>query len=225
VKAGVETLRSINVNTMFTVAQNFKTNNSITAESTMARNADWGAMVYLAHSKYGRNGVEPTINNNSSYLTGHPGNAGSTTGNIYGVFDTNGGTWEYTMAFLSRDTTTTSLPTVASTGFSDVTLTNNKRFYDIYARAGDGSDRNNNYNANRGVKGDAAFETSTSGDSGAGSWFGAYSDFPGPSLPVFFRSGGWGNGSGAGPFYFSYLAGTANSGGGFRVVVLPFMTP
>jgi len=39
-------------------------------ESHLMKNSEWGAVVYLTHSKYGRNGVEVSINNNTSYLTG-----------------------------------------------------------------------------------------------------------------------------------------------------------
>ena len=75
-----------------------------------------GAVAYLTHSQYGRNGNEITINNNSSYITGIAGDTitassssstenayntskgmlASTTGNIYGVYDLSGGANEYT---------------------------------------------------------------------------------------------------------------------------------
>ena len=75
-----------------------------------------GAVAYLTHSQYGRNGNEITINNNSNYITGIAGDTvtasssssttnayntskgmlASTTGNIYGVYDLSGGAWEYT---------------------------------------------------------------------------------------------------------------------------------
>lgn len=78
------------------------------------KNSEWGAVAYLAESKYGRNGTEININNNSNYLTGNAGNdisessssttnayntqqgmLASTTGNIYGIYDLSGGAWEY----------------------------------------------------------------------------------------------------------------------------------
>ena len=75
-----------------------------------------GAVAYLSHSQYGRNGKEVTINNNSNYITGIAGERvtaseststentyntskgmlASTTGNIYGVYDLSGGAWECT---------------------------------------------------------------------------------------------------------------------------------
>ena len=36
----------------------------------MVKNSEWGATVYLAHSKYGANKVEIEKNQNSSYYTG-----------------------------------------------------------------------------------------------------------------------------------------------------------
>ena len=75
-----------------------------------------GAVAYLSHSQYGRNGKEVIINNNSNYITGIAGDTvsaseststentynttegmlASTTGNIYGVYDVNGPAGKYT---------------------------------------------------------------------------------------------------------------------------------
>ena len=91
-------------------------------ESHLIKNSEWGAVAYLTHSRYGRNGTEVTINNNSTYMTGYGGNTvsaasvdntgiaanqykgqygklASTTGNIYGVYDMSGGAYEYTAAY------------------------------------------------------------------------------------------------------------------------------
>ena len=84
--------------------------------SHMIKNSEWGAVAYLAHSSYGRNGHEIDINNSSDYITGNGGgnvsgkvdatsetaNAynteigahASTTGNIYGIYDMSGGITE-----------------------------------------------------------------------------------------------------------------------------------
>ncbi len=87
-------------------------------ESHLIKNSEWGAVAYLTHSQYGRNGYEITINNSTFY----PGMAGdyvsagndsdvhhfynttkgglaSTTGNIYGVYDMSGGAYEYTAIY------------------------------------------------------------------------------------------------------------------------------
>ena len=87
-------------------------------KSHMLKNSEWGAVAYLTYSKYGRNGTEVTINNNSNYLTGNAGDSifaeasettneyntekgvlASSTGNVYGIYDLSGGATEYTAAY------------------------------------------------------------------------------------------------------------------------------
>ena len=98
----------------------------------MTKNSEWGAVAYLSQSKYGKYGnsnytgvdKEVAINNCSSYVTGIGGDtvsstsstttcmtntygtvkgqAASTTGNITGVYDMNGGATEYVMANYNR---------------------------------------------------------------------------------------------------------------------------
>ena len=82
----------------------------------MIKNREWGALAYLSHSKYGKNSMIE-VNRNSEYKTGcgpvslgsttsgacnkyetELGQSASTTGNIYGVYDMSGGSYEYTMA-------------------------------------------------------------------------------------------------------------------------------
>lgn len=97
----------------------------------MSKNDEWGAVAYLSQSKYGKygnisyTGVEKQvrINNCSNYITGigansqnagettatcttntydtANGQAASTTGNITGIYDMSGGTWEYAMGVLA----------------------------------------------------------------------------------------------------------------------------
>ena len=75
----------------------------------MMKNSEWGAAAYLSQSKYGKYGnslyqginKEVAKNDNSGYITGG-GNyltniAQSTTGNITGIYDMNGGKLEYVM--------------------------------------------------------------------------------------------------------------------------------
>lgn len=86
-------------------------------DTHVIKNMEWGAVAYLSHSKYGVN-KEVAINSYNGYMTGcgpqtldsfisgsicngydtELGMSSSTTGNIYGVYDMNGGTREYTMA-------------------------------------------------------------------------------------------------------------------------------
>ena len=91
--------------------------------SHLMKCSEWGAVAYLAHSQYGRNGHEITINNNSNRYTGMAGDSvsaesssstnsydteagglASTTGNVYGIYDMSGGTWESMACYSSSDT-------------------------------------------------------------------------------------------------------------------------
>jgi len=103
----VQSARGITIGNMYAVAKAYDSSK----ESHMMKNSEWGAVAYLTHSQYGRNGNE--IDNNVSEKTGS-GFAGlgknyeyntnsatkaSTTGNIYGVYDMAGNSWEYVAAF------------------------------------------------------------------------------------------------------------------------------
>lgn len=68
------------------------------------KNTEWGAIAYLAHSKYGvcQNNKCETIESNSTYNAGY-NEKDSTTRNIYGVFDMAGGAIEYTMGNISTN--------------------------------------------------------------------------------------------------------------------------
>ncbi len=73
-------------------------------DSHMMKNTEWGAVAYLAHSKYGINGH---IERNAAGRTGYAGSTSkyntatgftaSTTGNITGIYDMSGGALEYVM--------------------------------------------------------------------------------------------------------------------------------
>ncbi len=79
-----------------------------TSETHLIKNTEWGAVAYLAQSKYGRNKTEIGMNS-SSWYTGannYVSNTNqSTTGNIYGIYDLSGGTHRYIAAGLSDSIT------------------------------------------------------------------------------------------------------------------------
>jgi hypothetical protein len=98
-----------------------------TYDTHMMKNTEWGAVAYLSQSKYGKYGnttysgvdKEVAINNCSTFITGIAGDTvsassssttcttntynttkgitASTTGNISGIYDMSGGSWEYVM--------------------------------------------------------------------------------------------------------------------------------
>ena len=43
----------------------------------MMKNMEWGAVAYLTHSNYGRNGNKIYINNSSDFITGNSGGSTS----------------------------------------------------------------------------------------------------------------------------------------------------
>ena len=79
----------------YTMAKAYNTN----LNSHMLKNSEWGAVVYLTESKYGRNGKE--IENNERNSTGSIANIGqSSTGNETGIYNLNGGASERVSAYL-----------------------------------------------------------------------------------------------------------------------------
>ena len=83
----------------YTGKQDDTDKNTSFMSSHMVKNSEWGAVAYLTHSQYGRNGN--AIKQNSTYWKnctgGGTGNSyitnklQSTTGNVYGVYDMSGG--------------------------------------------------------------------------------------------------------------------------------------
>ncbi len=102
-------------------------------DTHMIKNSEWGAVAYLGHSQYGRNGTELRDNNfhpNWHYITGTAGsthNGGwildypedinryngeygmlnSTTGNVYGVYDMHGTVKQHVAAYYINGTNET----------------------------------------------------------------------------------------------------------------------
>ena len=109
VKPGVSSSRNITVANMYNTGKVFRSTDYITSnginqsDSHMMKNIEWGAVAYLKQSNYGLGITDITINSNSSYTGGGTGtsyktNTGqSTSGNITGVYDMSGATYEYVM--------------------------------------------------------------------------------------------------------------------------------
>ncbi len=199
------------------------------ANSHMAKNSEWGAMAYLTESKYGRNGTAVTKNGtkvNNNITTGQgdyiSNKSQSTTNNVYGIYDTAGGAYEYTAGYVADDSRSYG-NSFASTDPSDLASKNNKEtstpYATVYAKASSDS-YTENYTANiNKVFGDGIIETSTAG-SGATSWHSADSYFVGldySNYSPFFERGGYCNNSNAGSFYFSKYYGGSSSYNSFRM--------
>ena len=222
IKPSVTSWRNITSANIFTTCLNLTSddkyttyfNNKNNVDTHMTKNIEWGAVSYLAHSKYGLNGAEICINTNSSYITGvgsgsttsttsvtdkyntANGITASTTKNVYGIYDMSGGAYEYVAACYTK--------------YINALTTNTDRAYinkyiDVYDK----------YDSSK--FGDAVFETSFS-STGSKSWFSDYSRFVGLYCLVFLRGGGYFNGSGAGLFFFHYNNGDSYNDYGFRPV-------
>ena len=183
---------------------------SSTADTHMIKNSEWGAVTYLAQSKYGRNGIAISANNRDIYdnslgvqsITGYgmnidnakynsvSGQLASTTGNLYGIYDMSGGAGEYTAGYLKGGKS--SLSENGQSLLNETSSTNgtNKmstKYISVYE--GDSSSTENYDNSiNKERKGEAIWEISTSGD-GNTSWFNDRSTFVNWTYPFFTRGG------------------------------------
>ncbi len=203
-------------------------------DTHMMKNTEWGAVTYLYHSKYGRctSGTceELTINNCNTYTTGigadtvsassssttcttnknkYNGESGvkaSTTGNVYGVYDMNGGSLEYTMGNMVDSSN--QFYTSSASNWSTTTYPLAK-YYDSYTY---NTDRTT---YTRGRLGDATVEIASTGTTG--NWYSDFAFFPDLSYSWFLRGGNCGNGANAGAFNFVYNYGNASNSNSFRV--------
>ena len=192
VKPGVSSWIGIEIGNIYTVCKNYNSK----LNSHMMKNDEWGAVAYLSKSKYGKENEEVWINN-SAYITGAAGNSASaatnvgmttdytstqgvkasTTGTVYGVYDMNGGTWEYVAAYVNNGNANL-------TSYGNTLLNGDIKTKNVYSKASS-DNYENNYNANSSKYGDAVYETSTIGIS----WYNDYSGFPYTIYPFFARGG------------------------------------
>ncbi len=134
------------------------------------------------------------------------GYRGSTTGNIYGIYDLSGGSWEYTAGYIKN--------------------TNGKNYKDAYINAYEKNeyavasvdDHIDNYEKNFQKFGDAVFETSDFSHGSA--WNSDSTNFPSGGYSFFNRGGIFFASSGAGVFCFLNHPGVAEYMFSFRVAVV-----
>jgi hypothetical protein len=193
----------------------------------MMKNTEWGMIVYLAQSIYGKNS-EVWKNINSSYYTGYVGNSvddgkgtgsnylstngpnASTTGTVYGVYDMSGGSDEYVAAYFD-------ISENAGKNF----VAANPRYTDKYIPGAMWTSGSSNYEANSSKKGDAIYETSISADLNNGSWYGDIAHIPYGSVPFFIRGANNNTSSPyCGIFAFTWKDGKAYDTISFRPVVI-----
>ena len=206
-------LKSLTTGTLWEALKNKNSFKAGTTESHMMKNSEWGACSYE---------VPITKNGNTSYYTGdrdyknNEKQKQSTTGNIYGVYDTVGGILEYVAGYIPNEKSAYGNQFASTDGTK-----NNKKestqYSTVYKYNKDSDSNTNNYafSLNR-VFGDGICETSTAGKETT-SWHLAGSYFAESSRPFFVR-GGYFNHSSAGSFFFNYYNGNSGSVSGSRVV-------
>ncbi|MDD2377002.1 MAG: hypothetical protein PHD15_04065 [Clostridia bacterium] len=227
--------RNITVNNIFNACRAMEIDNTYGwgtsgtgIDTHMLKNVEWGAIVYLTQSVYGRNGVEIWRNPDTNYTTGRAGTNKfamgttstysydnltygvntSTTGNIYGIYDMSGCAFEYTAAYINNGhstlTTYGNSLVSASAQYKDVYLVET----DVYS---------DNYPNTVYKKGDAVYETANSG--GGVAWFNDFVYMLDTSESFFLRSNNYDS-------YSSRLFGFIGRGGyadvsfGFRPALI-----
>ena len=139
------------------------------------------------------------------------GGVSSTTGNLYGIYDMSGGSWEYVMGNVVMSTKTYTW----QVGSSSLTEPNTK-YYDSYVNPQNSNQGDSHSN---GRLGDATKEVLKTYGSNTGGWFSDYAYFPDASYVFFTRGGGYADGERAGVFYFSRHTGCADGRTSFRPVI------
>jgi prepilin-type N-terminal cleavage/methylation domain-containing protein len=232
----VASLRAQTIGTFFTAARSMETNgvygwgtSGNGLDTHLMKNTEWGAVLYLTQSLYGKNS-EVWTNSSSSFITGCAGNSvtaastgclntyntatganASTTGTIYGIYDMSAGAWEYMASYIDNGNA------VLNTNGS-VIISADAKYKDVYTKATTDSGANN-YALGINKKGDAIYETSSTG-AGTTSWYSDNSLMPSTTVPFFLRSGSYNLGASVGIFSFYNIEGAANSNRSFRSTLL-----
>ncbi len=205
-------------------------------DTHMMKNTEWGAAAYLSKSTYGKID-EIWINPSNTFIVGcaggsvndnngsngigydgcpntydtDNGNQASTTGNVYGIYDINGGTREATASYINN-------------GHDNLTKGSNiinadSKYKNIYI-IGPNNDNISNYDFTIALKGDAIYETSKTGE-GTSSWHRDYSAIPVNDKPWYNRGGHYNDyGAYAGTFNFTSSSGLKYNYLSFRPVLL-----
>ena len=159
----------------------YLTSNGVSqVDAHMMKNIDWGAVAYLKQSRYGLGitdignnayeagsnpyymaGCGPTsetdLTSTTTTCTSYTSTVGvkaSTTGNVYGIYDTAGGAWDCVMGTLKTEDGTSL--TYSMSGFNVTTLSINSKYIDVYDY---GTTKKDQDAYNRRILGDATGET------------------------------------------------------------------
>ena len=248
IKPNVTSLVYNNVSNFFFASRSMEQPNnsfgfvSSEVDTHMSKNNEWGAVAYLTQSIYGRctnstTCTEVGINNNENYITGYGAPAGSndsvtngayntdlgkdasTTGNIYGIYDMSGGSYEYVMGVYTDGTRNWSGNNSSSnSGFTGCLGSScssytgvaypESKYYNSYTNTGNGASPVTNYTNDMQH---ALIETKN--------WYSDFAYFVNSNFPWFIRGGYYSDSGSAGVFFFSYDYGNANSYDSVRLVI------
>ncbi|MFV0275071.1 MAG: immunoglobulin-like domain-containing protein [Bacilli bacterium] len=229
---------NITMNDVFNVARAMETNSKYGWDTSgngldthLIKDVEWGAAAYLSWSIYGKNN-EIRINNSNTFITGcaannenesaydgcenkyntEIGQFASTTGNVYGIYDMSGGSFESTASYVNNGSS------VLETNSLSL-LNADKKYKDIYKVATIDSIENN-HEANSGYYGNAIYETSgtINNKTQNNSWNLDYSRFTSVEYPISYRSGYHSYGELAGIFAFARENGSKKRFG-FRITI------
>lgn len=192
--------------------------------SHMIKRSEWGAVAYLTHSKYGRNGKEIKINS-TNYTGGGTEEAystntnQSTTGNIYGIYDMSGGIYDSAAVFNSVDQNN-NYSTYGWTTATGLTVNSNSTKY---------ATKYNNTTTNYcgeivytvGKVGDAIKEVFNGDNSSWDGWFSDYNLVPNYSGTFNTCGGTMVNGDNSGIFNSGCYEGDVSETIGFRTALCP----
>lgn len=236
VKPGVSALSNMTINQQYKFALSGKFGETAILNSHMIKNSEWGAMVYLTFSKYGRNGVDVSIDDSLS--TGGTSivaniysiNYGqSTTNNAYGIYGLKGGKIDNVAAYVNyggselEENGGTSVGDLY--GADNVEQSTSTRYKNVYSASGGSALASYNLlEATNVYRGDAVWETTTS-YTGETSWNSesgntVLSEFPYHAIfPFFIRGANYNNTTDSGLFYLASGNGCGNDYYSFRVVL------
>ncbi len=224
IKPNVYSWRNSTVYNYFMNAYNFNRN----LDSHMMKSTEWGAVAYLSHSKYGIKD-KVRINNNSNFLTGYAanekdasenetenskwntdiGHLASTTGNITGVYDMSGGTWEYMASYIDGNAKSSGMETI-------ITSETYNKYLDKY------SSTSIAVSFNYRILGDATGELGPFWNNGSynqSTWYATSAYFVEPTYPWFQRGGAYRDSTSTGQFHFSSWTGGVIIYSSIRIVL------
>ena len=240
IKPGITSLRSQNVSTQFETAKKIGINNSLSLETSMMKNSEWNAVAILSQSIYGRCPSDSTcpevaLNNNTNFITGsatagstynsEEGVKASTTMNITGVYDMNGGASEWVMGVLldSDGKPHSGYSEEYNSGFNgkiynggteiektDGLALPESKYYDSFTITGE----NTEVDLTTGCNGGKCYGTVE-----FGGWYADYSSSIEPAYPWLGRGGDYSGGASAGLWFFEGDGGGAVGFFSFRAVI------